>query len=570
MNRKTRTTPAPPPDASRLWPVLVLALLVLAVYAQTLGHAFVHWDDGEYVFENPAVKGGLSLAAVKWALTAFHAGTWMPITWLSYLADVSIHGLRPVGFHATNVLLHLLNVILLYLLLRRLTKAAGLCFWAAALYAVHPLNAEAVAWVADRKDLLAAPFLWLSIGAYLRWVERPGPGRYLGILLLYALALMCKPVVMTFPVLLLLLDIWPLRRPPDWGRRLWEKLPFFGLSVASLAVTYAAQRQAGAVSSFAEIPLSLRLANALTSCARYLGDVVWPLRLAAFYPFMRPQAGWIAVAVLVLGVATWLAWRARRRQPALLTGWLWYLVALVPSIGLVQIGSHARADRFLYIPLVGVVLAAVWGVHAAVPPARRRALAVAGSVVLLGLAALGFRQAAFWKNDETLFGRALAVTRGNYLAHNKLGTALGERGRLEEAHGHFVEALAIQPTYLDALYNLGAVADRLGRSEEAISAYRRALDINPHEERARRGLAAAWNNLGSTEAEHGNPQQAVAHFEEALQIDPGYRTARWNLVRACLGTRDTLRAREEFARALKVDPNPPPDLRRLARSGAPR
>lgn len=542
----------------------LLVVLVVGVYLQTLGHGWVHWDDDDYVFANPPVLAGLSAGSVRWALTAFHAGTWQPVTWVSYLVDVSFYGPRPGGYHLTSLLLHLTNAILLLLWLRRMTGSAGRSALVAAVFAAHPVNVEAVAWIAGRKDLLAAMFAFLSLLAYARYVRRPSVGRAWPVLGAFVLGLASKPVVMALPALLLLLDVWPLRRvvyppgrspsaPAPRRRVLLEKLPLLVLSIVSLAITLLAQRQAGAVSSLGEITAGMRIANAIVSYAAYLGSLFAPVRLACFYPYLRVPLWQVLGSLVLLAGITTLAVRLRHRCPAVLLGWIWYLVALLPSIGLVQIGSHARADRFLYLPMIGIAIAAIWGIETAVTgraardqakrPAGARPAAVPGrallgatGVVLLALAILGFRQTSFWRDDASLFGHATQVTRENYLAENKLGAALSLHGRWEEARGHFAASVRMNPGFADALVNLGAAEERLGRPDEAIRAFRRALTLAPDAAAARRGLAATLNNLGSKAAEGGRFDEAIELFDKALRVLPDFELARTNK-RLALATR---------------------------------
>lgn len=539
----------------------ILASLVLGVYLQIIGHDWVHWDDDTYVFANPNVLEGLSAASARWALIALHGGTWQPVTWVSYLVDASLHGPRPGWFHLTSLLLHLANAILLFEWLRRLTGATGRSAFVAAVFAVHPVNTEAVAWIAARKDLLAAMFAFLSLLAYRRYAIRPSVTRGWPVLGVFVLGLASKPVVMTLPALLLLLDIWPLRRivpapghAPDsrghWRHVVLEKLPLLALSLASLAVTFLAQHQAGTVANLNENPLGTRLANAACSYVAYIGMLFIPARLACFYPYVPVPAWQFGVSLVLLAGITTLAVRLRRRCPAVLLGWAWYVVALLPTIGFVQVGSHARADRFLYLPMIGIAIATTWGIEAAVagrqtrgrakreadvkpggPPRPAVLLATAG-VILLALALVSFRQAAFWKNDTTLFGHAARVTRGNYLAENKFGATLGLQGRMEEARTHFVASLRMSPRFIDALINLGAADEHLGRPDEAIRSYRRVLEIDPGDARARRGLAIALNNLGAKAANKGQLDDALDLFRQATEALPSFEPAQTNLRRA--------------------------------------
>lgn len=594
-NRARR--PGGPPRARRsalLFPAAVLAALVLAVYFPVLGHDFVHWDDDVYVFENPRVLFGLDAGSAAWALTALHEGTWQPLTWLSYLIDAS-GGVDPRRFHATNLALQVAAALLLFFALRRLLRDAfptpgvpvllSPAFLAGALFAVHPLNVEVVAWVSARKDLLAAVCWFLAILLYARYAERPQPRRMLPVAVVFLLGLMAKPVVMTLPVILLVLDFWPLARiargqPPqpagrspgrpsagatgrnprgvEWRALLLEKAPLLAFSAASLVVTFVAQRRVGAVGTLQEIPIGERLTNATLSYVLYLRDAILPARLAAFYPYVPVGIGPAAAAGVALAAVTFLGWRLRRRHPYLLAGWLWYIITLAPMSGLVQVGSHARADRFAYLPLTGIFLAAVCGGHELVRALRARAAASARSAdagaartsrvdaaaavgriaagcaaLLIGAAGVAAHvQARTWRDDPALWNHALRVTDGNYLAHMKLGAVLAQSGDRGKALEHFREALRISPDYLDAWYNYATVLSEPGKREESIAAFETGLRLRPGDPRLRQGLARTWNNRGVDEAESGRMEEAIRSFEEAVRTWPEDAAARQNLERA--------------------------------------
>ena len=534
MSRVPRRKPvATRIERPALLPVLLLVLLAIAVYAPVAGHQLVHWDDDKYILENPHVLSGLTGDGLTWAFTAFHEGTWQPLTWLSYMADVTLFGPGPRGFHLVNLLLHALAGALLYLLIRG-WMAVWPAFFVAALFVVHPLNVEPVAWVASRKDLLAAIFWFAALLAYARHRERPAPGTMAAVAAFFVLGLMSKPVVMTLPFVLVLLDLAPPWGSPARPGALREKLPLFALSIASLVVTYLAQRQVGAVSSLDSVGPGQRVANAAVSVWAYLRDAVLPLRLAAFYP--RVEIGWgVALAAIAgLVAVTAMLIRLRRRWPFLLFGWLWFGIVLLPMSGLVQIGSHARADRFTYLPMVGIFLAVVgpiwaWATGARGPgvtPARNlvssrlRLAAGAGCVALVAFAWLAHRQVRVWRDDFTLFDHALRVTRANYLAHTKLGAALALSGRKEEALAHFTEVLRISPGYLDGLYNYATALSALGRRAESIEAFERGLALSPGDPRLTTGLARTWNNRGVDEGNAGRLSEAIHCFEEAVRLNP--------------------------------------------------
>lgn len=549
----------PAPRSTLLCAAILLAL-VAGVYFPVVNHTFLNWDDDLYVFENPHVLTGLAAENVAWAF-GLRSATWQPLTWLSYMTDATLFGKGPRGFHTVNALLHALASVLLFLALRRLLEArvrpaardrdpgpagnrattasggsrergtptAAACLLVAALFAVHPLNVEPVAWVAGRKDLLAALFWFATLFLYARHVGHPTGGRLLGALAAFACGLMSKPIVMALPVVLLVLDSWPLRRRETWRRRLVEKLPFFTLSAASLVLTFLAQREAGAVVSLEKNPPGERLANALLSYVLYLRDAVWPLRLVAFYPRVPVALAAALACGAFLAVVTLLVFRQRRRRPHLLAGWLWFAAALVPMSGLVQIGSHARADRFTYVPLIGIFLAVVWSLRRHLDRATVR---VAAAVVLLLLAGIAHRQARLWRDDLTLFGHALRVSRENYLAHMKVGVALADRGRTDEALAHFQQVVSLRPGYLDGWYNLATVLNARGERVRAIEAYGKALSLAPGDPLLRQGLARAWNNRGADAGKAGRFEEALRCFEEALRIDPNDAEAQINLTRA--------------------------------------
>jgi len=518
-----------------------LAVLVLSVYWQTGTHAFINVDDSEYVTTNPQVLQGLTLDGVTWAFTTFHFANWHPLTWLSHMADVTLFGLDAGWHHRMNVLFHLLNTELLFLVLWRMTGGMWPSAFVAALFGAHPLHVESVAWVAERKDVLSTLFWILTMGAYLRYVRRPGAGRYLLVAVSFALGLMCKPMLVTLPFVLLLLDWWPLGRfgstPDPSGsparllsrlpRLAWEKAPLLALSAASCIVTYLAQAKGQAVVSLEYLPFSVRVANAFISYTAYLGKTAWPASLSVFYPHPAGVAAGIpawqlAGSILLLAAATFLALRQGRRRPYLAVGWLWYLGTLVPALGLVQVGSHAIADRYTYVPLIGVFIALAWGISEALAGWRFRpiALGALGGAVVLALSAAGWRQAGYWRDDVTLFSHALASTDESWFVLNNLGAAYGRLGQYQQAVGCYREAVRILPVYAHTWNNLGAAYDKLGLPQEAVGCYREAVRIKPD-------YALAWNNLGVSYVTLGQYRLGIDCWREALRIKPDYAEA-WN------------------------------------------
>ena len=487
-----RRSPEPRRPPSRIVLAVLLSLATLAVFVQTVGFAFVDYDDNLYVTANPHVKEGLTLAGVRWAFTTFAAANWHPLTWISLMLDWSIGGPGARVFHLTNLILHLADVLLLFFCLDRMTGRRLPSAVTAALFAIHPLHVESVVWIAERKDVLSTLFLLLTLVAYAGFVERPGLVRRIAVVLLFALGLLAKPMLVTLPVLLLMLDAWPLRRQEPWRRLVLEKAPLLALSIATGVVTVVAQRQGGTVGTLTIYPLGVRVANAVVATATYLGKAIWPTRLAVFYP--HPGAtlsAWtVAGSAVILTALTIWTIHERRSRPYLLLGWAWYLMTLAPVVGIVQVGWQARADRYTYIPLIGIFLGVVWALsdRFADRPALLSGMASA-ALVVLGVGA--FVQAGYWRDSETLFQHALAVTENNAVAHNNLGTALLRRGLPSQAEEHFAEAVRIDPSFADAHSNLGVALGRQGDIDEAILEFQRALDLEPDHPDARRNLERA-------------------------------------------------------------------------------
>jgi tetratricopeptide (TPR) repeat protein len=596
------------PDRRVFLIALALAGAVLAAYGPAYDGGFVNYDDQRYVTQNPHVQSGLTPDGLRWALTATEASNWHPLTWLSLQLDATIYGPdRPGGFHLTSVLLHAANTVLLFGVLWRMTGAVWPAALVAALFGLHPLHVESVAWVAERKDVLSTFFGLLALGAYIRYAERPAPGRFLGVAACFALSLMAKPMLVTLPVLLCLLDYWPLRRLPraDWlpavpartnaaerfatgpvtvQRWLGEKVTLSVLSVASGVATLVAQERGQALKSLARVPLESRVENALVSYVAYLVKMLWPADLACFYPYPAPGTlPWLALgaAVLLAGV-TALVLRARRR-PYLAVGWLWYLTALVPVIGLVQVGDQAMADRYTYVPLVGVFLMGSWALADAVACARLpRAVAGWGvAAVLAGCAAATWVQAGYWHDSPALWEHAIQATDGNYLAHYNLGLTRAQQGQVAEAARHYAQAVRFNPRYGEAHNNLGVALLAMGRPPEALQEFQRAVEADPanatawcnlgdalarqnrpeanhaYEEalRLRPDFAKAHNNLGWLLARQGDTDAAAAHYREALRINPDYVEAHNNLGAALAQQRDWQGAVTQFAEAVRLRPD---------------
>ena len=553
-------------SSPRLLPALLLLLLVtLAAYAPVLRHGFVEWDDPQYVTENTHVRAGLTAAGMAWALTSAENANWHPLTWASHMLDVSLYGLEPWGHHLTSLLLHLANTLLLYGALRRLTRAPWRSLAVAALFALHPLHVESVAWVAERKDVLSTGFWFAALWAYAAFAERPSPRRYVFVALGLALGLTAKPMLVTLPLTLLIVDAWPLARfhgtrPSAVWPLVVEKLPLFALSLAAALEAWLAQKSYGAVT---ESPHASRIATAILGAYGYLEKMVWPHGLAAFYPYRLhpPALEVVAKAAALVLVTAAVAWAGRRR-PYLAAGWAWYLVTLGPVIGLVRIGQQAMADRYTYVPLVGVFVMLVWGVAdlaagARAPATARRAAAVAALLSCGGLAIITRRQVDTWKDGITLWEHALAVSGNSTISQNNLGVALEKAGRLDEAVAHFEEAIRLEPRNARSHGNLADARFAQGRYAEAIPSYDEALRLSPGFEQARENLAKAHYNVGNARWREGHPEEAVREYREAIRSNPDDAGLQRALALALLqqGRRDESLA--AIRRSLELDPENP-------------
>ncbi len=570
----------------------LLALAVAAVFAQTVRHEFINFDDNVYVYDNPPIADGVTAGAIAWSFTSFHASNWHPLTWLSHALDCQLYGPHQPGWHhLTNVVLHAAVAIALFLVLWQMTGNLWPSAFVAAVFAVHPLRVESVAWVAERKDLLSGLFFMLTLGAYLRYVRHPFSwGRYLSVIAVFALGLMAKPMLVTLPFVLLLLDYWPLGRislrggadilvcqgdggdsgrqeclphRPALRRLIVEKIPLLVLAAASCVVTSLAQHSAIIPIDF--VPISSRIVNALFSYVAYIGQFFYPSGLALLYPY--PSAGiplWKVVgAVAVLVGISAAAVLARRRLPYLFVGWFWYVGMLVPVIGLMQVGLQAMADRYTYLPQIGLCIAVAWGAaNVAVGwPYRRWVYGVASLLLVAGLMAGAWRQTSYWNNSETLWTRTLACTSGNVFAHNNLGAALAKRDEVMAAIAHFEQAAALSPTFALSYANLGAALDASGRPEAAAIAYRKA-ELLPYIdaiEQYRQALAInpkswfAHANLGNALAGCGQLEDAAAEYLKAVEIRPDFAVAHNNFANILLTQGRNDEAIAEYRKAIALD-----------------
>lgn len=454
--------------------VLLLAAIAVIAYSPVLNNDFVSYDDYKYTTGNPFIKDGLTVEAVKWAFSTFYFSNWHPITWISHMADVSFYGFAPRGHHLTSLLIHAINGILLFFLLYSLTNKTLECAIVAALFAVHPLNVESVAWVAERKNCLSALFWLATLITYVKYVRRQTIGRYIAVLWLFSMALMSKPMAVTLPFTLLLIDYWPLGRfksgqtvlknHPVAGL-IAEKIPFFILSVISSVLTIYAQRQEGAVISFDKLPLATRVVNAIMSYAGYIGKIFVPLRLAVFYPYVEEKSPVAIVSTaLMLIMITGFVIIKKKNAPYLLMGWLWYLGTLVPVIQIVQVGAASMADRYMYIPAIGLFIMIAWGMAARI--SRRRIGAAAGIAVIIALMLITARQAGYWRDSAALYTHALDVTEDNYLAHNNYGQVLMKQGRFDEAIVQFKAGLEIMPSNDELNYNMWQALSAKGTPDD--------------------------------------------------------------------------------------------------------
>ena len=535
---------------------LALALLTCALFAPARHHDFINFDDPAYVRE-PHVQRGLTLEGVRWAFTTTHFANYHPITWISHMADVAMFGNNPAGHHLSSVALHAINAVLLYLVLRAMTAAPWASLAVAAIWAIHPQRVESVAWVAERKDLLSGLFFLLALGAYTRYAHKRSTGAYVASLACFALGLMSKPMIVTLPCVLLLLDLWPLRRTEAWRRLLLEKAPFVLLTMGSAAITMIAQRSAGAMTAGEVYPLSLRAANAVWAYGRYVELTVWPRGLAIIYPYHGAIPGTrvppigiavalaLIVAVTLLGV--WL-WR-KRDERSLLVGWFWFLGMLVPVIGIVQVGWQSMADRYSYLPQIGLLIAVVWPLRKLAWRDMSTCSIATAAAIFVGMALVARTQneLGYWRNDITLFTRAVDVTEKNHIALSALALGYDEIGNIPAARERYKQALAITPRepqlyysigrlylleknwplaeqwlrdalaidsrHIDALINLGKVHAGSGRHGDAIRTFRQAVALAPDN-------AVAHYDLAVELAQQGNVKEALPHFEHAIRIQP--------------------------------------------------
>jgi tetratricopeptide (TPR) repeat protein len=537
--------------AVRAVSALLLAAVVWGVYRQVGTHDYVNLDDDVYVVDNLHVRSGLTLDNVAWAFGGAHEAYWLPLTWLSLMTDCQLFGLDAGAHLIENVALHTIDALLLFTVLVWLTARTWPSLWVAAMFALHPTHVEAVAWVSQRKDVLSALAWMVSLAAYAGWVRRPGGIRYAALMAAFTLGLLAKPMVVTLPLVLLLLDYWPLARCDlSLRRRVLEKLPLFVLSLAGAAVTLATQRSAGAVPALSSIPVGERIANALGGYLLYLGKLVWPANLAVFYPLQPVDPSLAAAAAVLLAIVTATAWTLRGRAPYLLVGWAWFLVTLLPVIGLVQVGGQSIADRYTYLPSIGLFIAVAWGAAdlLAVTRLRLSLLATAAVATTAVCALLSWQQLHYWRDSIALFEHTLAVTRDNFLAQNNLGEALARAGRSDEAMQHYSEAVRIHPGYAPARNNLGISLAERGRYAEADANFEAALAVTPDS-------PTTLSNLATSKARQGQYAAAIGYYRRALELDPTSEVAHESLADTLVLSGKIGEAIAHYRESIRLDPS---------------
>lgn len=513
-----------------------LLIVTLIAFWHVLECGFVQYDDNLYVTENSHVQEGINSESLRWALTTGYEAMWQPLTWLSYMLDYQMHGLNPYDFHLTNLLFHIVNVLLLFLLLKRMTHSLWRSAFVAAIFAVHPLRVESVAWVAERKDVLSG-FFWLTtMWAYIWYVKKPGVKRYLIVAISYVFGLMSKPMLVTLPFILLLMDYWPLCRIKldetqlkirQTTRKLtMEKIPLVLLAIGSSIVTLVVQSNVGAINTL-KTPITQRIANAFVSYIVYLKKMIWPIDLAVLYP--HPQNTlpiWqVIISALLLILITIFVLHKAKRFPFAAVGWFWYFITLIPVIGILQTGIHAYADRFTYIPLIGISIIIAWGVPLLISNIKvnLRYLAIISIVLIISLSIATRTQVSYWKDSSTLFEHALDVTQNNFLIHYNLATTLEDNGDFDKAIYHYEKTIEIDPNHLDARNNMGSVLASQGKMEEALKQFNTIISIDPK-------FYKAYYNIGLVMVLDNNTIEAIKYFKKTLQLNPKYLPARNYLV----------------------------------------
>jgi len=593
--------------------LIICTLLVLAaivVYGQSIEYDFISMDDDLYVTNNSHVKAALTGESVRWAFTSMEVSNWHPLTWISLMIDHGLSGMNPSSYHATNIVLHALNAVLLLLVLHQLTGSLYRSAFVAALFALHPIHVESVAWISERKDVLSTMFWFLGIWAYLLYLRKPSAGRYGAVLGAFVMGLIAKPMLVSFPITLLLLDIWPLRRLAAGSQRslplprlFLEKVPLFAVSIVSCFLTFWAQKAGGAVAQLDNVPFNFRMMNAVVSYVIYLEKMIWPLNLAIFYPHpMNTLEGWKIVACLIaLAAMTYYSIVTHAKRAYVTFGWLWYVITLVPVIGIVQIGSQGLADRYTYIPFIGIFVIIAWGAPdligrfwGAQPETRRRSTMVLGALAgmaLLALASLAYGQVRFWKDNITAWAHAVEVTPGDafsqynlgcslqaqhrddeamvhyrqavqfdphrFDAYNNLGIIFMDRGAYDKAESAMEAALRAKPDFAKTYYNMGLLLCKMKRFSESFHYYTEAIRLDPEDKEIRTKFASSHCDYGIALALQGNVDEAIKQFEIALDIAPraASATAHYNLGVTYAGLKKFDLAKIEYEKAILADPD---------------
>ncbi len=553
---------------------VLLSVATVATYWRVSQCDFINLDDDKYVSENSHVQEGFTSESLRWAFTTMYQANWHPVTWLSHMLDYLLFGSNPAGHHITSAMFHLANSLILFLLFNRMTGAVWKSFFVAAIFVTHPLHVESVAWVAERKDVLSTFFGLLTFWAYVQFTERSSWKWYILAILFFALGLMSKPMLVTLPFLMLLLDYWPLQRfgkgadSMDTRRKsisksnninrtrsfiklVVEKTPFLLLAAASAVITYTAQQGGGAVSSFEILPLYVRFGNALTGFVKYIQKSVWPSGLAVFYPYSPDDITlWktVVAAFLLIAITFWLL-RSTKVKSYYSVGWLWFLGTLVPVIGIIQVGSQSMADRYMYLPMIGLNIIAVWGMWdlATKMSIGNRIVGAIGVSVIILFSLQGGRQVGYWQNNITLFEHAIEVTSGNYIAHNTLGFALAKQGKVTDAINQYNIALSIKPNYADAHNNLGNALFAEGQAREAIAHFTESIKVNPT-------LWIPHYNLANALAETGNDSAAILHYREVIRLNPGYPNVHNDLGIILSRNGSVEESLSELSEALRLNP----------------
>ena len=539
--------------------ILIIIFLSLTIYNQVLHYDFINFDDDSYVYNNNHVKKGLTSNGIIYAFTTTDKGNFIPLTWLSHMVDVQIFGLSPGGHHFTSLLFHILNSILLFVFLKVNTRMQGLSFVVALLFAVHPMHVESVAWISERKDMLSSFCGLAALIFYCQYAKRPNATAY-GLTLVFFLAsLLSKPMLVTFPVILCLLDFWPLHRISsitDFFRfrenrnLLIEKIPFFLISIIFSIIAIFSQHSTDAVATLTDLSFSLRLINAMISYVEYIFKMVWPSNLAVIYPYRYGISIFcLIISAVVLLLATWAVLCGKRKNPALVVGWLWFLIMLLPVIGLIQVGTQAMADRYTYLPSIGFFICVTWFLHSLTVRfgINKRLVYLAATTIIAIYSLMSWRQVATWKESTTLFRHALSITHNNWVAHLNYGEALIEKREVEAAIGQYKKALAIKPDFELAYLNIGVAYAQKGLIDNAIASYKKALSL-------KRDLSAAWMNLGNAYFRKGMSDKALSYYLTALSLKPDYAEAYWGIGAVMAGQGDLQKAMQAFKRVLEIDP----------------